>query len=149
MSDLKIIGISTETSNQNGKSIEDLGKLWGRFFEKNIFEKIPNKVSGDIYAIYTDYESDYTGKYTTIIGVKVSSLEEIPSEMIGRSFKDQTFKQFLAKGIMPNAIAETWKQIWEKDKELNRTYSYDYELYGAKSQNGADAEVEIFIGIKA
>jgi predicted transcriptional regulator YdeE len=28
----KIIGISTETINENGKSVEDLGKLWGRFY---------------------------------------------------------------------------------------------------------------------
>ncbi|MCD4771860.1 MAG: hypothetical protein K8R41_00585 [Bacteroidales bacterium] len=32
----KIIGISTETTNENGKSAKDLGKLWGRFYSENI-----------------------------------------------------------------------------------------------------------------
>lgn len=69
----KIIGISIRTTNQNNQSQEDLGKLWGQFFRENVFEKIPYKISEDIYSIYTDYQSDYTEGYTTLIGVPVSS----------------------------------------------------------------------------
>ncbi len=144
----KIIGISTETTNQDGQSLEDLGQLWGRFFTENIIEKIPNRINDEIYSIYTDYESDFTGKYTTIIGVKVSSLNEIPEGFIGREFKNQNFIKFTAKGTMPNAVAETWKEIWEKNKELNRSYTYDFEVYREKSQNGENSEVDIFIATK-
>lgn len=75
----KIIGIAIETTNKNGKSAEDLGKLWERFYSDNIISQIPNKESDEIYSIYTDYETDYTGKYTSIIGLKVSSLNSIPN----------------------------------------------------------------------
>ena len=33
-------------------------------------------------------------------------------------------------------------------KELDRKYSYDFEVYGEKSQNGENSEVEIFIATK-
>ncbi len=59
----KIIGISVETTNENGKSAMDLGELWERFYAENIMAQVLNKEGEDIYAIYTDYESD-TAKNT-------------------------------------------------------------------------------------
>lgn len=144
----KIIGISIETTNENGQAIIDLGALWGTFYTENVIEKIPNKTGNEVYSVYTDYESDHTGKYTTIIGSPVSSLDLIPDGLVGRTFEGANFKKFIAKGTMPNAIAETWKEIWQKDKELNRSYTYDFEVYGEKSQNSENSEVEIFIAVK-
>lgn len=144
----KIIGIATETTNENGKSAEDLGKLWKRFYSENIPIKIPNKVNDEIYSIYTDYETDYKGKYTSIIGLKVNSLDNIPDGLIGREFNGGKYQKFVAKGQMPNALVETWKEIWEKDNEINRKYTTDFEVYGAKSQNGEESEVEIYIAIE-
>jgi predicted transcriptional regulator YdeE len=143
-----IIGIAVRTTNQNGQALQDLGKLWGQFFSEQIMEKIPNKISAEIYSIYTDYESDYAGKYTTIIGMKVSTLDTIPAGLVGRAFTGGDFKEFVAKGEMPKAVGDTWQEIWSKDKELNRAYTYDFEVYGAKSQNGDQSEVEIYIAVK-
>ena len=100
----KIIGIETETTNQNGKSAEDLSKLWEQFYTENVPSKIPNKTSDEIYSIYTDYESSYTGKYTCVIGMKVDSINQIPNGLIGREFKNGKYQKFVAKGQMPNAI---------------------------------------------
>ena len=144
----KVIGISIRTTNANNQSQQDLGKLWGQFFAENIIEKIPNKISIHILAIYTDYESDYAGEYTTIIGVPVSTLGEVPSGLIGREFEAGNFQKFLAKGEMPSAVAKTWIDIWQRDKELNRKYSYDFEVYGENSNNGDQSEVEIFVAIR-
>ena len=145
---MKIIGIETRTTNQNGQAVQDIGGLWNRFFSENIIRKISNAVNSNVYAIYTDYESDYTGEYTTLLGLEVSSLDEIPSGLVGREFPKQNSKKFLAKGAMPQAVAEAWQKIWEQDKELNRLYQYDYELYTEKSQQGDLSEVEIFISVK-
>ena len=144
----KIIGISIKTTNENNQSQADLGKLWGEFFADNVFDKIPNKVSSEIVAVYTDYKSDFTEDYTTIIGVSVSTLDEIPTGLVGREFQSETFQKFIAKGEMPKAVVNTWIDIWRRDKELNRKYSYDFEVYGEKSQNGENSEVEIFIATK-
>jgi predicted transcriptional regulator YdeE len=144
----KVIGISIRTTNANSQSQQDLGKLWRQFFAENIIAKIPNKISSNILAIYTDYESDYTGGYTTIIGIPVSTLDEIPSGLIGREFEADNFQKFVAKGEKENAVVNTWIDIWQRDKELNRKYSYDFEVYGENSNNGDKSEVEIFVALK-
>ena len=141
----QVIGIAVETTNENGKAAKDLGQLWNQFYSEDIASQILNKKNNEIISIYTDYESDFTGKYTCIIGLKVKSLEHIPNGLIGRTFKVGNYHKFTAKGLMPNAVVETWKEIWAKDKQLNRKYTADFEVYGQKSQNGDNSEVEIFI----
>ena len=143
-----IIGISVRTTNKNNQAAQDLAKLWGEFYEKGLFDKIPNKVSNDIYSIYTDYKSDFTDEYTTVIGMQVTSLDNIPAGLIGRQFPSGNFTRFVAKGPMPKAIVDVWMDVWNRDKELNRMYSYDFELYGEKSQNGEDSEVDIYIAVR-
>jgi len=148
INEFKIVGISVRTTNKDGQSAQDIGKLWQQFYMENLFEKIPNKLSNDIYSIYTDYKSGFTDEYTTIIGVQVSSLENIPAGLIGRQFPSDNFVKYTAKGLMPEAVAKTWNTIWERDKELNRKYTHDFEVYGEKSQNGENSEVEIYIATK-
>ncbi|MEO7313952.1 MAG: GyrI-like domain-containing protein [Ginsengibacter sp.] len=145
----KLIGISTRTTNKNNQAATELQKLWGNFFAENILERIPNKQSNEIYAIYTDYKSDFTDEYTTIIGVPVSSLNDIPEGLIGREFEAQNFQTFTAKGKMPDAVVATWMDIWKRDKELNRSYTYDLEIYGERSQDKNNPEVDIYIAVKS
>lgn len=144
----KVIGISTRTTNKDNQAQHDLGNLWGQFFAENVMEKIPNKLSKEIVAIYTDYKSDFTEDYTTIIGVPVASLDDVPPGLTGREFDPENFQKFIATGKMPDAVANTWIDIWQRDKDLNRKYTYDFELYGLKSQNGENSEVEIYIATK-
>ncbi|WP_343691588.1 GyrI-like domain-containing protein [Chitinophaga sp.] len=144
----KIIGISVRTTNKDNQALADIGNLWSRFFAEGIPDKIPNKQSGDIYSIYTDYKSDYTEDYTTLLGMPVTTLDEIPEGLTGREFQPEQFRKFVAKGAMPAAVANTWMDIWQRDKELNRKYTYDFEVYSATSQQGDNAEVEIFIATK-
>ncbi|AFL82188.1 hypothetical protein Aeqsu_2737 [Aequorivita sublithincola DSM 14238] len=143
----KIIEIATETTNDSGKAAQDLGKLWEKFFTENIIGKIPNKKSDEIYSIYTDYESNYKGKYTCVIGLKVDSLTDIPEDLVGREFKGGEYLKFIAKGEMPKAVQDTWQEIWAKDETLNRSYTADFEVYDEKSQLGENSEVEIFIAV--
>lgn len=145
LADFKVIGISLESTNNGGKSIVDMGKLWGKFYSDGISNIIPNKVSNEIYSIYTDYESDYTGKYTAIIGYKVKSLDEIPDGLVGREFNGGKYTKLIAKGELPDAIVGIWEKVWKEDKELKRRYTADFEVYGERAQNGADSEVEVFI----
>lgn len=145
---LNIIGLAVETTNENGQAAQDLGLLWQQFFTQTIAQAIPNKTSEDIYAIYTNYESDYRGKYTAIIGCTVATLDAIPDGLIGRTFAGGQYQRFLAKGAMPRAVQQTWQEIWAKGDLLERNYSADFEIYGAKSKNGAASEVAIYISLK-
>ncbi len=145
INDLKIIGVAVRTTNKGGQSAQDIGKLWGQFYSENLLEKIPNKLSNDIYSVYTDYKSDYQDEYTTIIGLQVSSLDTVPGGLMGRQFPAENFEVFTAKGQMPEAVTDVWLDIWQRDSELQRKYTYDFELYGEKSQNGENSEVKVFI----
>ncbi|MGB5434320.1 MAG: GyrI-like domain-containing protein [Maribacter sp.] len=138
----KIIGIAVQSTNEGGKSAKDMGDLWGRFYSEEIASKIPNKIDETIYAIYTDYESDYTGSYMAIIGLRVNKLNNIPDGMAGRTFEGGTYKKFIAEGEMPKAIVKQWQYIWEQDKKLNRKYTADFEVYKQDSEI-----VEILIAI--
>lgn len=146
--DFKIIGIGVETSNENNQSMLDLGNLWQRFYSDNVAAQIPNKLSNDVYSIYTDYTTDYTGKYTSIIGLQVSSLESIPAGMVGREFSGGNYQVFTAKGKLPETVITTWEQIWQKDSTLKRRYSTDFEIYTDKSQQDDNSEVDIYIAVE-
>lgn len=143
-----IIGISIETTNEKGQSMADIGQVWDRFYSENIFTEIPAKIDEDIYAIYTDYESDYQGKYTFILGCKVSSLGKVPNGCKGLTLKGGRYLKYTAKGKMPDAVVSKWQEIWKNDDELDRAYTADFEVYGEKSQDPENAVVDLYIATK-
>ena len=142
----KVIGISVRTTNENGQAAQDIGQLWGKFLAEKIVEKIPNKIDDDIFSIYTNYESDHTRPYDTILGCKVSSLDMIPHGMIGQSFDGGTYMKLMAKGDLTKGVVyTTWSNIWNMN--LDRPYKADFEIYGEKAKNLTDAEVAVFVEI--
>ena len=143
-----VIGISTRTTNNNGQAAKDIEKLWEKFWGQNIQEQIPNKVSDEIYAVYTDYETDFTGYYTTIIGLPVSSLANIPEGFIGLTIETDNYQKFVSKGKMPDAVVNTWLEIWGNEElNTNRAYKADFTIHGKKYYDGDQAEVETFISV--
>ncbi len=122
--------------------------LWEKFWSEDIQNKISNKTSDEIYAVYTDYESDFTGHYTTIIGMSVDSLENIPKEFVGITIETDNYKKIVSKGKMPEAVVEIWLEIWA-DQNLNsrRAYNTDFTIQGKKYYYGNNAEVETYLSI--
>lgn len=144
----QIIGIAVRTSNQNDQAASDIGLLWERFMTEGISQKIPNKISEEIFALYTNYESDHTRPYDTIIGCKVDSLDSIPEGMVGQAFEGGTFAKFTAKGdAAKGAVYQAWVDIWNAD--LDRRYTADFEVYGEKAMGITAAEVDIFVAIRS
>ena len=112
-----------------------------------ILEQIPNKIDNSIYCIYTEYEKDHTKPYTTILGCKVSSLENVPNGMVGKTIEEAMYSKHIATGnILQGIVFNEWTKIWNSD--LERTFTADFEIYGEKAQNPENAEVDIFIAIK-
>jgi predicted transcriptional regulator YdeE len=144
----KIIGISSWTTNADGQAVIDLGKLWNRFRAENILSLIPNRLSNDVYMIYTDYMTNHQGAYTAIIGCKVNALANIPPGLMGREFNGGQYRKFVAKGKMPHVVIRQWQEIWNEDKKLGRKYTADFEVYGRRSRDPENAEVEVFVSVK-
>jgi predicted transcriptional regulator YdeE len=143
MRGFSIIGIAVRTTNQNGQSQKDVAELWGKFMGQGLSAQIPNKASDDIYCVYTDYESDFTGTYTTILGCKVTSLDEIPEGFEGKEIPEAMYKRFQAKGSLPDCVGKVWGEIWQSG--IDRTYIADFDVYSEKSSNPFDAEVAIYV----
>lgn len=142
----KIVGISVRTSNANGQAAQDIPALWNTFMEKNILAKIPNKVNDEIYTIYTDYEGDHTKPYTTVIGCAVTQFDNLPEGLVSHTIEGGQYQVYVAKGdLYKGAVIKKWQEIWGSD--LNRAYTSDFEIYGEKSADMHNAEVDIFVGI--
>ena len=142
-----VIGISIRTTNEDGQSGKDIPALWNKFMTEEIQGKIPNKVSEDLFCIYTDYEKDHTKPYTTILGCKVESLDNIPEDMVGKTIESADYEELIAKGNLSDGIVyNKWLEIWNSD--LNRSFTADFEIYGSKTQNPENAEVDIYIALQ-
>ena len=146
--EFKLIGLAlkTKTTNENGQSGIDCGTLWQQFEEANCAAKIPEKLSNEIFAVYYDYEGDYTKPFSYFIGCKVRNATKVPEGMDSLVIPDQRYKQFFAKGIMPDCVANKWKEIWSSD--ISRAYQADFEIYDERSKDWNNAEVDIFISVK-
>lgn len=141
-----IIGLSVRTSNENNQAATDIPALWERFMTEGISSKITNRLSEEIYSLYTDYEKDHTKPYTTVLGYKVKDLTAIPEGLTGVSVPGKTFEVFTASGKLSDGIViGEWMRIW--NMPLDRAYTGDFEIYGAKSQNPEQAEVDIYIAL--
>jgi predicted transcriptional regulator YdeE len=145
LKEFKIIGISVRTSNTNNQALKDIGELFGKFMGQNISEMIPNKLTDDIYCVYTEYESDFKGPYTTIIGCKVSSLNDIPAGFIGRTIPESRYQVYKSTGKLSISLGKTWEDIWSS--ELNRKYAVDFDIYGEKAKDFENGEVETYVSV--
>ncbi len=141
-----IVGLSVRTSNENGQAATDIPALWERFMAEGISSKVTDKLSEEIYSLYTDYEKDHTKPYTTVLGYKVKDLDAIPEGLTGVCVPAKTFEVFTASGKLSDGIVyKEWTSIWSMP--LNRAYSGDFEIYGTKAQNPEQAEVDIYIAL--
>ena len=97
-----IVGIAVRTTNQHGQSQVDIGQLWQKFIQEKTIDKIPHKISSEIYCVYTDYESDFNGPYTTIIGCRVSSSTTVTGEFTRKEIAGGKYLKNEAKGKLPD-----------------------------------------------
>ena len=141
----KLVGLKLhgKTTNQNNQSSMDCGSLWQKFEADHIFNQIPRKLSDEIYAVYFEYEKDETSPFSYFIGCKVDTNDITPEGLSELIIPAQKYKRHTAKGTMPACIADAWKEIWNSD--LNRSFEYDFEVYGERSRDWSNAEVDIFI----
>ncbi|MBS1513776.1 MAG: effector binding domain-containing protein [Bacteroidetes bacterium] len=147
LDEIKIIGINKITTNRNNQAMSDIPAVIGKFYGEGFAEKIPSRIDNDMLAIYTDYEKDYTAPYNYIYGCRVSSVDFIPEGMIGKIIPASKYAVFAVRGKMPDVIVNLWKYIW-KEFDSQRAYIADFEVYGKKSQDRENSEIEVYISIK-
>ena len=116
----KITGKKIRTNNNK---INEIISLW---------KEVPDLgLSGDIYAVYFNYESDFRGDFDFLIGSESSDLNDFVN------IKDGKYMVWTADS--PDTVGTVWHEIW--NTELDRVYESDFEIY---SQDGS---IKIYIGI--
>ena len=141
---INIVGIEIKTRNDNGAAFRDIPAHWRKFQEQSILDKIPNKVSGETYGVYTRFENEGRGSdgaYSFIIGARVETLDAIPEGFVSAVIPKSKYQVFESATGHPEKVGEKWREIWGRVFERKRTFVLDYELY---RESG---EIEIFIGV--
>lgn len=148
LSKIQLVGISlkSKTTNKNRQSNIDCGNLWQKFEKEGIADKIENKLSDDIFAIYHNYEGDHTEPFSYFIGCEVADGTKVPDNLESLIIPKGMFNKKVAKGKMPDCIVNAWKEIWQSD--LYRAYNVDFEIYDERSKDWASAEVDIYVSTK-
>lgn len=141
-----IAGISVRTHNADNKAAEDLGKLFSCFFSEQIMTQIPDKATDEVYCLYTDYESDFTGEYTAILGCKVSSVRNLPEGIVYKEIPAGKYHRYQSQGEVHQAVGRTWNHIWNSPG-IPRAYLADFDVYGREAQDPANAKVFTFLSV--
>lgn len=139
-----LIGLELRTNNDECAFAMPTHKE--RFFKENIPSKIPNKINGDILALYTDYEEDYTKPYSWILGCEVSSLKQIPEGLVGKVIPASKYVVYTTKGEFPQGLIAAWQDIWKSN--IPRSYTSDFEVYRSDFDPQRHPEVKIYIAIE-
>ena len=138
----QVIGLQVRTTNEEeiNQSRQKIVGLWKRFYS----EVLPTLgEGGTVYGIYHNYESNKEGAFDVLVGADL--LKEVTQEMKSVEILEGKYLKFPVKGELPEAIIETWKQVWayfdDPSVDERRAYKTDFELYLS-----AD-EVDIYIGV--
>lgn len=142
-----VMGIECRTSNAPDAGPQDIPRHWARFYEEAVIDRIPDKASSEVIALYCDYEGDATMPYSLVIGCPVRQVDAIPDGMVVKEIPAGSYAVFSAKGDFPQSLIDTWIAIWQ-NSDLSRTYQADFEVYGEKFFNQNPQEVDVWIGIR-
>lgn len=136
---IKGLQVRTKNSDEMNPQIQKIAPLWGRFFE----EMYPSlNKDAIVYGVYHNYESDAMGEFDVLVGADEMNITD---EMKSVELEAGKYLMFSVKGELPQAIIETWGEVWAyfEDPSIDevRSYKTDFELY-----KGVD-EAEIYIGV--
>lgn len=140
-----LVGISIRTNNNKAQQQGDIAQLWSTLISNNIVNKIENRISDDIYCVYTEYESDFNGEYTCFLGCQVSSLDKLDKELKTLKIEAQHYLEFVSEGELPTCVLQTWNHIW--NEKYTRAYKADFDIYGEDAKNASDAKVTTYLSI--
>ena len=131
--------VRTKNADEMNPNRQKIAPFLGRFFH----EVLPTLSEGaTVYGVYHNYASDAQGAFDVLVGADTL---EITDEMKFVELQAGKYLMFPVKGELPQAIIDTWMQIWayfdDPSIDERRVYETDFELY-----KSAD-EVEIYIGV--
>lgn len=140
---LHVVGIALRT--HNGEAFQTIAPFWGRFAQCGLADRLPHRLSDDVYAVYTHFQNagvDNGGWYTLVIGHAVPGYAPtLPPEglahVVAPASQRAVFE--VAQG-RSDLVGAEWQQIWQRT-DLRKTTVADYERYQP------DGKISIHIGV--
>ena len=141
-----ISGIGIVTTNKNGKSMKDIGAIWEKLIAEDLFNEISQPLSSKGFALYTDYEGDYTKPYYFLAGREVKDAKiNIEKGFEFREIPKGKYAKFTVVGHPQKAVLEVWDYIWKEN--LDRKYSCDFEVYHHDSADIENQTIDVYISL--
>jgi predicted transcriptional regulator YdeE len=149
-----LMGISVRTSNANEMTEEaKIPGLWERYYGQEVFYKMPNLMyASATYGLYSDYVAGVNGEYTLTVGFEVNDYSELPKEFAVKTIPAAKYMVFTSeKGSISEIVFKLWQDIWRwfEQEGAERTYTGDFEVYDERCLDTKNAQVDIYIAIKA
>ncbi len=144
-----VIGPALRTTTENEEGFKILPRFWDECNKKNIYQFIPNQKNNTAgYGICMDSKGY---EFTYMIALEVSSLANIPENMIGRIIPKAKYAVFTAKGPVTRAVQDLTNYIYSK-WIFNSGYSIadtpNFELYDERFNFTDESETDIYVPIK-
>lgn len=140
-----ILGLEVRTTNENMQAINDIGKIWQQFMERDLTSLLGDAIvnPGVIYGVYFDYEKDHTKPYSFIAGVEVKSETQIPEGLSLVKIPENDYRIFeTIDGELSQRVGEVWNRIWNSTEP--RSFKVDFEVYDYTT--GPNPEIKVLIG---
>ncbi|GHE87274.1 GyrI-like domain-containing protein [Thalassotalea profundi] len=134
------LAIRTDNETEMNPDTGKIGALW-QTFDNTV--PVDYKNGERVYGVYSDYESDHTGKFTVLAGFDGTSF---PENLEPITIPQGKYLVFTHQGEMPQIAIDAWTEIWHyftnEDVDHQRLYTTDFEYYPSGNQ------IEVHIAIK-
>lgn len=143
-----VVGLSRMIERGNEEAAEEINQLWQDFFEARVAQNLDARMDDVIYAVYSDYQGDYTKPYRLTIGYRMKDQWDgvLPEMLRAVQVKEADYAMMSAAGEQPKALIEAWQAVWQSD--LDRLYQTDFEVYGPRFFEEGVHEVLLAVGIR-
>ncbi len=142
MTSKTITGLKVRTTNEAEMNLKSakIGALWQSFLS-DIMPRL-GETPPPLYGVYSNYESDAMGAFDILVGAESLQKDSVLERV---NLAEGKYLCFEANGELPQAIIDTWDEVWAYFSDENckekRAYNTDYEYYISQ------AEANIYIGV--
>lgn len=133
-----VVGLSSNTSNDDPAMGEIIGTLWQDFYQ-SFSMIIKNRVNEYSIGLYSDYTEN---GYTVTVGNEVSNCEN--NDLSIKRIPAGKYAKFSIEGDMQQSVAQAWSEIWQMD--LDRSFTGDFEEY--LNSDFQNAKIDLYIALK-
>ncbi|KZB93468.1 DNA-binding protein [Bacillus sp. VT 712] len=149
--ELTVVGVPIRTTDRaEEKGTGTIPAHWDMFYKQQMANKIANKVTGKMFALYTDYEASNPIEFTFALGYEVTPGGELREEMREFTIPAGEYMVFTtAIGPAKKVVLDAWSYIWEWSNRNERAFVLDFELYDERCIDPNFSQVDIYVSIKS